>query len=156
MMVFIICDLNRRPVWTRQNRPCEVMTRIMKCAVSKVQCNDLKIKINEFFTCMRGMSFERFFFMSSNHCSGSLRGEKSVTTAPRPRSDTKPGITSPAVPCSKWNWMSKLLHSCLVGAKQQRSHIICRYICRPGPTPCHSEQMGARTIKRIPTKTLVI
>lgn len=59
------------------------------------------------------MSVESFFLTSSKHCSGSLRGEKSVTTAPRLRFETKPGRTSPAEPCSKWNWMSLVLHSCL-------------------------------------------
>ena len=66
------------------------------------------------------MSFGSFFVKSSNHCSGSLRGEKSVTTAPRLWSDTKPGSTSPAEPCSRWNWMSKRLHFCLAGEEWQR------------------------------------
>lgn len=64
---------------------------------------------------MRGMSFESFFLTSSKHCSGSLSGKKSVTTAPRLRSETKPGRTCPAEPCSKWNWMSRFLHSCVTG-----------------------------------------
>jgi len=72
-----------------------------------------------FQTCMSGMSFGRLFLTSFNPFRGSLRGEKSVTTAPKPRSDTKPGRTSPAAPCSKWNWIFKCSHSCLVGQVEQ-------------------------------------
>lgn len=67
---------------------------------------------------MRGMSFGSLFLRSSNHFNGSLRGEKSVTTAPRWRSDTKLGRTSPTEPCSRWNWISKALHSCVTVAEE--------------------------------------
>lgn len=70
------------------------------------------VRSTKLLTCMRGTSFGNFFSRSSNHFNGSLRGEKSVTTAPRWRSDTKPGRTSPTAPCSRWNWIAKALHSC--------------------------------------------
>lgn len=64
-------------------------------------------------TCMRGTSAESCFLTSSRFCSGSRRGEKSVTTTPSLRSATKPGRTCPAAPSSRWNWMSRVLHCCL-------------------------------------------
>lgn len=75
-------------------------------------------KVRVFFhTCMKGMSLESFFLTSSNHCSGSLIGEKSVTTAPKLWSDTKPGRTFSGAPCSKWNWTFNCSHSCYMGRR---------------------------------------
>lgn len=64
-------------------------------------------------TCIRGTSAESCFLMSSRFCSGSRRGEKSVTTAPSLWSATKPERTCPAEPISRWNWMFRVLHCCL-------------------------------------------
>lgn len=74
-------------------------------------------------TCMRGTSFGSFFLRSSSHFNGSLRGEKSVTTAPRWRSDTKPGRTSPTEPRSRWNWISKASHSCSTVAEESHQQV---------------------------------